>query len=636
MMYLKQAPVTIPPGGVARFDVKIRAPEKDSLSKDVTPFLSTGLVISTDHGQVSPIIVTFEALLGQLKLSHGLDWIGQVRSWQNDDKFSHQYSGEVVEVPLRLFQTFGSLDLNRNKTGISISPSPELPPNANLTTWISPAGASGVPLYLSSSFSRDVVLRDIVSCNPWFYIDLRRPNSSVNSGSSVPTDRGAVEIGTLHTSIICPTMQDLLDTFHEIEIPEHYPVYPSFYQCALEWLENRTLLQSFGCGARAMPKTLKQSEYGTDDDATERALDALNHAITFSMFKYGNGRLKYEAGGGSHDSNAAGGEHEPKFNSTSQKTGGARGSSLVDRLTLDIYSEITDAWRVISELDLHSITSSFRATLEYSYSDTEDNKTNDVEEPQSLTVSMRDAVIRTKLAMPQLVKPKDNYIYRGPNDQENDFFSVFEFPPTAVADAVSLMLPLRNPTGIPVKVKLATISWEEIIRDAQKAEDFNTLATDEVRERYLSRYESVFTQTGFESPLKSPGHSWWEGSGAFFQADDQGQLVQSRHNITITVGSKSKVSLINPWLFAQSAFTIGCGRRCGLREEGYEGNVFESGLRKTSPIGASAAAGAALVGRPRAEAVKDEASDNVEPTLGRRNCFRRCRPASFRHSVLCV
>lgn len=615
MMYLKQTPVTIPPGGVARFDVKIRAPEKDSLSKDVTPFLSTGLVISTDHGQVSPIIVTFEALLGQLKLSHGLDWIGQVRSWQNDDKFSHQYSGEVVEVPLRLFQTFGSLDLHPNKTGISISPSPELPPNANLTTWISPAGASGVPLYLSSSFSRDVVLRDIVSCNPWFYIDLRRPNSTTNTGSSVPTDRGAVEIGTLHTSIICPTMQDLLDTFHEIEIPEHYPVYPSFYQCALEWLENRTLLQSFGCGARAMPKNLKQSEYGADDDATERALDALNHAITFSMFKYGNGRLKYETGGSGYDSNAARGEHAPKFNSTSQKTGGARGSSLIDRLTLDIYAEITDAWRVISELDLHSITSSFRATLEYSYSDNNVNKTNEVEEPQSLTVSMRDAVIRTKLAMPQLVKPMVNYTYHGRNDQENDFFSVFEFPPTAVADAVSLMLPLRNPTGIPVKVKLSTISWEEIIRDAQKAEDFNTLATDEVRERYLNRYESVFTQTGFESSMKSPGHSWWEGNGAFFHADDQGQLVQSRHNITITVGSKSKVSLINPWLFAHSAFTIGCGRRCGLREEGDDGNVFESGLRKTSPIGASAAAGAALVGRPRAEAGGEEASDNVEQTL---------------------
>ena len=639
MMYLKRTPVTIPPGGVARFDVKVRAPDRNSLDKDVTPFLSTGLVISTDHGQVMPIIVTFEALLGQLKLSRSPDWIEQKRSWQKLDGFSHQYDGEVVEVPLQLFQESTSSDRPQNKSGITIAPSQELPSNANLTTWMYPLGASSVPLYLSSSFSRDVILRDIESCNPWFSVDLKEADSALNANST-GGDQGAVEIGTLHTTISCPSMQDLLETFHEIEIPDNYPMYPSFYQCAMEWLENRTLLQPYGCGTRPMPQTLQHSDYGAQDDATERALDALNHAITFSMFKYGNGKLKYDddgqetgdgqESGDGQDSGDIWGDNKPEMNSTRLKSGAGRGSAIVDRLTLDIYAEMADAWRIISELDLHSITSNFRATVEYSYSDKEEEKRQTNDEAQSLTVSMRDVAIRTKLSMPHLVKPKDKHIYRGRNDNKDDFFSVFEFPPTAIADVVTMMVPLRNPTGVPVKVKLATVSWDDIIRDTEKAKEFNSLASDEVRKAFLDRFESVFTQTGQDAPIKSPGDSWWEGHGAFYQADDQGQLVQSRHNITIRAGGKAHVSLINPSLYAQSAFMVGCGTRCGLREEGHVGSRVETGLRKTSPIGASAAAGAALVGRARAPAEQDDMVGDNEPTLSAGGAaYADLAPAAF-------
>jgi hypothetical protein len=609
MMYLKQIPVTIPPGGVARFELKVRAPDRSSLTKDVTPFISTGLVISTDHGQIMPIVVTFEALLGQLKLFRNPDWVQSKRLWQEDEDFSHQYNGELVDVPLKLFdQSTGPDVVQQNKSGITISPSHKLPSSSNLTTWMQPIGASSIPLYLSSSFSRDVILRDIKSCNPWFHVKLKEvADQNVRTVQSDDTERSsntAVEIGTLHTAVRCPTMHDLLGMYHEIAIPQNAPIYPSFYQCALEWLENRTLLQSYGCGTKPMPQTLEHADYGAEDDATERALDALNHAITFSMLKYGNGRLKNidEQTGGDDASEEWGGVQDDS-NFTTSKSGGARGSALVDRLTLDIYAEITDAWRVISELDLHSISSNFKATVEYAYSKEKDQKPA-AKDPQSLTVSMRDVAIRTKLSMPSLVKPKERYIYDRSRDQnhEDEFFSVFEFPMIPVAELSGMTIPLHNPTGVPVKVRLATVSWDEILRDADKAKRYPTLATDDVRETYLERFESVFTQTGFDATVKSPGDSWWEGHGAYYQADEQGQLVQSRHNITIRAGGKAHVSLINPALYAQSAFTVGCGARCGLREESSMGNRVEMGLRRTSPIGASAAVGAALVGIPRSAA----------------------------------
>jgi hypothetical protein len=595
---LMQKPITIPPGGVGRFDLKFRVPERESLVKDVTSFFSSGLLMSTDHGQIMPIFVHFEALLGQLKLSRSLDDMGEILPSEDQKGTLPEYSSEVVlKVPLRLFRTSMEYADNRNVTSMTIAPTPAKELAPKFQTWLYPRGATDVPIYLSSSFSREITLRRMESCNPWFQVNMTSPDLVPNSSSS----KDIVQIGVLRSVIDCPTMYDLLDSYHDIEIPENSLIYPSFYQCALEWLENRTILQPFGCGLH------KREYFEAEEDATERALDALNQALTFSIFKYGNGRLKYDHPISVQTLNSSQVVNIFQDNPRFQKSGAGRGSVFVNRLTLDIYGEITDAWRVISELDLHSISSSFTAIVDYVYSkEKEKRRTGERFEPQSLTVSMRDIAIQTQLKMPHLVNIDEDIAATDRNKFDNDFFSVLEFPPTHVADVVSLMLPLKNPTGIPVKVKIATISRENLERDRAKAEDYHTLGTDEMREHYLEYFESVFSQTGFDWPTAIPGHSWWVDKGGFFQADDQGNLVQSRHNIAIKTTSKARVSVSNPSLFTQSAFITGCGIRCGLREDSFGRNRVEEEDGKRSPIGASAAAGASLVGRLRVSPDQDD------------------------------
>jgi hypothetical protein len=613
MRYLKHLPVTIPPGGVARFDVKVRAPGRDILLNDVTSLLSTGLVLSTDHGQIMPIVVTFEALLGHLKLTRSPGWIESKRTWQTKDGFSHQYNGEIVDVPLQLFTSPLEPEVKRNNTPILIAPSLNLPSTANFTTWNYPLGASNVTLFLGSSFSREITLLDLQSCNPWFYVNLRTDYSDYLNGKS--TGRDSIKIGTLHTHVTCPSMFELLEMYHEVDIPDNAAVYPCFYQCALEWLENRTLLQAYGCGIHPMPKSVDNIRYGVEEDATERTLDALNQAITYSMFRYGSGRLKYEDDRHFECASASVLHGDDNSSKNSLKSGVLRTNPTVDRLTLDIYSEITNAWRIITELDLNSITSSLKATVEYTYEKGRSDHSKMTKTKQNLTVSMRDVVLRTKLSMPNLVQPQRKYMYVDQNDNENDFFSVLEFPPTAVANVASLKIPLKNPTGVPVKVRLATISWEELIRDAAKAEKYHTLATDEVRELYLEKFESVYTQTGCTSPIQSPGRSWWEGVPSFYQADDQGNLILARQNFTLKSGGRSHLSFVNPSIYTHSAFLVGCGGRCGLRDERSPVDRFEIGLQKASSMGASAAVGASLTGRLRGSMSDVDYNFMDEPTL---------------------
>jgi hypothetical protein len=47
-----QTEVVVPPGGVARFDINLRAPPSSVLGTTSPSFVATGSVLSTDHGEV--------------------------------------------------------------------------------------------------------------------------------------------------------------------------------------------------------------------------------------------------------------------------------------------------------------------------------------------------------------------------------------------------------------------------------------------------------------------------------------------------------------------------------------------------------------------------------------------------------
>ena len=103
--------VSIPPGGVARFEIKVRCPSRDALDSDITKFLASGLVLSTDYGQVMPIFASFEALLGHLQLSTAPSSEASVVAG------GASYADTIIDVsPELFFSNDRSRDLSLNET----------------------------------------------------------------------------------------------------------------------------------------------------------------------------------------------------------------------------------------------------------------------------------------------------------------------------------------------------------------------------------------------------------------------------------------------------------------------------------------------------------------------------------------
>ena len=102
--------VFLAPGGVARFEINLRSPAGAVLDKDITEFLATGLVLSTNYGEVIPIFVSFEALQGKLEISH----IPSI--------FESEHRDGIIQVPVGLFgsgtsnpaETHSSVNIPRN------------------------------------------------------------------------------------------------------------------------------------------------------------------------------------------------------------------------------------------------------------------------------------------------------------------------------------------------------------------------------------------------------------------------------------------------------------------------------------------------------------------------------------------
>ena len=627
----RHPPVMIPPGGVARFEVRIRAPSEDELEKDITPFLSTGLVLSTSHGQVMPILVVFEALLGKLKVT-------EKRFSSEDSDIQGLVEGvDVLDVPIGVFKESHIIDE-------SLSDSPWLSAAAAKIKEGSDAEFSPDPrikLYLDSSFSRKVALRKIESCNPWFHVELKEgaSNGWGDVHERLMADDERVEIGTIESVLKCPPMDQLVERLTSLQLTAQTHNFPSFFQCAMAWLENRSNLQPHGCGIQPSPRRRmyvdeRQLSNIPEGDVFDRALYALHHAITFSLVKYGGARILsadpfLQTDEDNEITESAGDSSDrltyPDFAEFAVNSLINRGKELLDSLTLDVFAEITDAWRIVMDLDLHSVSTSLRATIDYDLP-TETNfingtdamhssgQTSPVVKRQSLTMSMKNLAARTVLELPLLFDWK-----RASNDDTiaesypDEFVSFLTFPSTRIGNVASLKIPIHNPYAVPLRVRLAAASRSVLETDHSK--EFPILENREVRRRYLKRLGPLYVQ---ESRVHSrrirAGDSWWDGDGSFFLHDDHGNLIQSRQNVTILAGAGAHVSLVDPSLFGTSSFLVGCAARCGVSEN--EGVVSEEdGVLSTSPIGASAAAGVYLIGRKERVQWGPFEPDPIEPFL---------------------
>jgi len=541
--------VTIPPAGVARFDVRIRSPSHSVLEKDITQFISTGLVLSTSHGEVLPVFVSFEALQGKLDVVHSVpterDGVIRIRA----DLFENPSPPFSSETHL-IIPPKTSRALSKGGMG-------------HITTHNASMHGSGAFLYMESSFSRDVILRKFISCNPWFDVVL-------NSELVEDYHRG-VNVGSVRSVVPC----DGEDGLRSKSMFSH----PSFFRCILSWLSNRADIQPRGCGLTSSKEKIVNDVDGNqlaERTVIERAIVAFQRALVVLEHAYGP-HESFDGFSGDHTSAAF-------------KSGLRSPDGVVPRAVVDIVADAYEKWNMASEFDLDSLSTNLRAIIEY-------NSTVGEALPSRthvLSVALRNLAVESTLKVPKLFDLAKVHKYQlNGTTGEGATPSVIEFPPTRLADVSSLYIPVRNPTAVPIRVRLAVLPPKSTESDPEPLR--RALGIDEgIQKRFSERLLPPFVQTKkakqLDQKMASPD-DWWDEVGGFVLANFEGDIIRSRHNVTIIAGTRAIVSLYNPSLLVSTAFMIGCGTRCGVRDDS------ENARRAWSPIGASAALGAILQGR---------------------------------------
>jgi len=568
--------IKIPPGARARFEVQVRAPSQEYLEDDISHILTTGLTLSTNLGDVMPIFAVVEALQGQLHASQ----VQPLHFRDRDGEFSpsrlQDTKRNIMNVPLDL--TWNSRDDSKqpsNLDTITIPPANFTTPLSSNETRSDNIGrgnfSHGVPLYLKSSFSRDVRLLNVESCNPWFkFVPLGRNESFESSFHD------GIIAGSIHTNVDC-SWNHLTDSG-----------FPSFYQCMLNWLSHRLKLQPEGCGLKDSNLKLRQI------DSVKRTIEVGLRRLKKSYKIHASFNPIFGDFGAS-PSNQSDLSHI--------KTGRRNNDGVIT--DLDSYDAIWKALKIADNFGYNLLSSSLRATVEY---DSEalsefDNLRNRTVK-QNLSLSIHNLAVQSVLKAPKLF------------DADNDYL---EFRPTVVGSVTSAVIAVRNPTGVPVRVRLGTAPLKELnVNSLTEAPALNSHSYTEIEK--LHRIENLhhpYVQNGRSSVPTNDSMSflWWDGSGGYFIPNEQGDIIRSHHNISIIRGGGStSVSMINPSLQSQVGFLVGCGTRCGLRDKNYINAAIDHPVSK-SPIGASAASGITLTGYVRYSSPETNDKVGAEPII---------------------
>lgn len=567
--------VSIPPGGSARFDIFVRSPPAEVLEQDITRFLSAGLVLSTDHGQIIPILTTFEALQGKLDVSHIPTPV-----------FSSTSQDGIIQVPLGLFGNRSWT--SKQSTPVYVPPNIKDEDNGLAATHVgiisrNSSDIDRVSLFMRSSFSRGMKVRRIASCNPWFKVELSETQE--NSDSSFDSFLG-VNVGSIRSVIICNGASG-----SEV-IPD--VSFPSFFRCVTDWLLHRADLQPRGCGS--LPPVDGRRSY-TSDVPLSRALDKVVKILKTAVKSFEQSDVDDIGYSGDRATCDSG---YPPLKSKSRV-----GDGTVSPAVLRAAAETSEAWRTITDLGLHSIATSLRAIVEYNATPRElasfsSGKTTEYEEENHvLAVVIRNVTVKTILEVPLLVdaklaKVRLPFFARGDDNKP----STLGFPPTLVGAVNSIRIPLHNPTAVPVRVRLAVAPFdkESTWKDGR--------SVDEAVMNFVGQRRSPYIQSSSSGPTARADEvnsQWWGPDRAYFHADSNGDIIRAHQNVTIKAGSGAQFTLIDPSVMSNNAFLAGCGRRCGLSEDSnvQKKTPFVHGLvdhNPVSPIGASAAAGHFLVG----------------------------------------
>ena len=479
--------ISIPAGGVARFEIAVTIQDRAVLKNDVTPFVTTGLMLETTYGQAMPIIITYSALSGELEL-----------------KPAENSSGKIYE------------DLSSDLPPASKRPAPlvssepvtvEVPITLRDVGDIAPPLENGIPLSIESTFSHEILLSEVQSCNKWFTLKIPGVDGTgfVNSSSGFLRIQGrdqeilsgetpSLNFGTVYSALTC----------------SHPSNDNSFYACALEWLEKRDFIQPAGCGIPENPS----SEFDIIKAMKNDAIHAIRNVVSYLSVRYGS-------------------------NASSPSTDGVE--EHVKSAQVKMFEAARLAWNEVVSLGLNIVTGDISAktlyistesSLETSFTDEKDgNKDSADGQDALLTIPMPSVMLRSSLDIPTL--------FAGGSVEEPD---LMKFDTVHVGEISILNVPLKNPTGMEVRVKLTAA---EI---SGKYDDGDT-------------GKNVFVQSS-----SNENHPWWTG-GTYWMSDSAGSLISATHNVTIKSGAGAFVSLLNPALHTMSAFVLGCGRRCSMNSD---------------------------------------------------------------------
>ena len=593
--------VFIPPGGVARFDISLRSPPGAALDRDITQLIATGLVLSTSEGEVIPVFVSFESLKGKLEVSH-------VPVLPNSG-----HGDGIIQVPVGLF---GKQSMRTNETLPSVHiPRTEheryLDANRSDDSVLEPFfHDKGVSLFMRSSFSRDIKLRRIASCNPWFNVEMSEGDLDME-----PDPLLGVSIGAVTSVVTCDTEHDLTGM--------NATSFPSFFRCVLNWIKSRAELQPRGCGLLPMKESIANDGddrfFSSEQGGMEHAIDSLRRAVTASEF-LNDDHQSYSISEMSTD------RIERQTWTQGVKSGYHGSDGLIAPTILKVAADAWDAWKTLAGLGLRTISTTLRAIVEYNSTADEKPISNAgstvsaTEDSHVLSVTIRNLTVESVLALPLLCDiDKAQQALPGSTRGDDTTPSILKVPATAVGDVTFIKLPVRNPTAVPVRVRLAVSS----LRGKALSDSIESSQHDPIVERFLGDSQAPYVHTGM---LATPevehdaNRQWWGPDGGYFQSDLHGDVIRSHQNVTIKAGSGAQFSLINPSVMFNTAFLVGCGTRCGIADEATSKTTpFVPGLvdlSPSSPIGASAGEGFVLVGHKRNRLALENTLDQSKMVFG--------------------
>jgi hypothetical protein len=441
---------TIPPGAVARLEVAIRTPTKAALrNRDFSEIITTGIALKTSIGHVIPIVATYKALSGTLEMSEVAE-----KDHSNDDK-------SVWPVPSIM------------KSGA------EKVEN----------GTSSLAVSIRNTFTSDILLKDLESCNKWFRFDGDLPKR-VAANESYTT--------AVRASLSC-----------DKNIPGWYP---SFYHCALEWLEQKSAVQGSSCGAFIDEFDVDGSSSNeTNADTTLVATDVFRRAVQFMDMHYAM-----------RDPNTSDEQDhvDVKFNLNRAKGAAAE-------------------WRALSKVGMNKIRGRVRTRFELFENNTSSSS-------PTITSTLSSKLLETNLDFP--------------------YFSgkINKFEMTGIGEVSMLYVPIKNPSGYPVRMRIVEEGNSPFYIHKKKRKD-----------------------------------SWWTGRTYYIPDESMEIFHRSMHNVTVQTPAGAELDMRSPSLDSTTAFSHGCsGRRCGFHfGPGTNHHQYTLERRKISTIGASAINGAHLTGR---------------------------------------